>query len=566
MQTYLTVARLDLAVSAQTPATTSEVPLAGVAVIRHDFQAPPVQGLNESLIGSLRKSDIDALRAEPAYGDSARLGPSSVQAARSGAPLIDVPVPATATPPNGTLADRSLTFGESIRPPSLDYPSLAKPDFAGRIVTQREANIYIGAMKDKRMITQRDANIYLEAERWARTIHSLVERARKEGLAESEVQKLESILRNSKDFDSDAQVVASVLARGNPARGLRTFNDLDVYRREHPDRITPDVVRALALGVAQVRDGWTEQGYEGVLSNTSAMRAAEALIRMPPADYQAVSKALDNAGNPPYPDRPEAGTDVQTEKALILKAAAARVERLADFTAWNATGEASPACDEITGFAQAICGKDWRKLVELTTAIDFKDDGKATALTQRWTTSCAQATLQIARAEADPVYALWLHNYATLHSRSDTDAIAKEQHDQLKATGANPIAVNLNLDVAASGTSAWAFMESLNKLLSPLTGRTYAQHSVENSAQARRQAVDYMQHLLKTGTDVPISVDWADGGAHTMLVTDVSGAGADRILVTDPGTGQTGWIRCDDIVNGNTSWFGKAGNLTNSFW
>ena len=405
-------------------------------------------------------------------------------------------------------------------------------------------------------MTQREANIYIDAHMPA----LLADRARRAGLAENEVQKLESILKNSKNPDADAKLVRDLLASENPARALRTFNDLDVYRRQHPDRITPEIVRSLALGVGQARTG-SSQGNEGILGNASAINAAEALVRMPPVDYAGIRDALSRAGGG-VTHPADSGSDAQKEKALILKAVGARMERLGDYTAWNATQDASPACEEVVQFAQAIRGMNAAKLMDLTSAIDLKADGMDSALQQKWQMSCVQTTLQLARAESDPVYALWLHS-DVLHNTSTTGAIADEQKAQLNAAGGQATARG----TSGAGTSNDAWTALSNTGVSPSTGRAYEQRQVEDSAQGRTYAVDYMELLVKTGTDVPIRVDWNGGGSHGLLVTDVRGTGADReFLVTDPWTGKTDWIRRDAIINGNTNFFAGTGKVTSYWW
>lgn len=384
----------------------------------------------------------------------------------------------------------------------------------------------------------------------------LVARAKEAGLGPTQAAQLESILRNSKDFSTDAKLVDDLLKTENPARALKTFTDLDIDRRQHPDRITPDVVRALSMGVGEARTSAT-QGREGILSNMSAVNAANALIHMPQADYDQIRQALNNAGSPP-----SAGADVQTERALILKAVAARNERLCDYTAWNATGQASPAADEVTRFAEAIRGKDASLLIERTTALDLDGDGVNEALQQKFNDSCAQATLQIARAEADPVYAWNLHHSDVLHNTSTMGVIANEQRQQLEAAGgdAQPRGTN------GTGTQVEAVSAGLNGSVSPTTNRTYAERVIADDTTSRTKAVDMMELFVKSGTDIPIGVSWNGGGGHALLVTDVRGSGSNReFLVTDPWNGRTDWVSRQDIINGNTNFFAGTGRLS-TYW
>jgi hypothetical protein len=75
-----------------------------------------------------------------------------------------------------------------------------------------------------------------------------------------------------------------------------------------------------------------------------------------------------------------------------------------------------------------------------------------------------------------------------------------------------------------------------------------------------------IEAFVKSGTDVPIGVEWGDGVGHALLISDVRGAGDKReFLVTDPGTGRTDWVSRQDIINGNTNFFTNNGRLA-SYW
>jgi hypothetical protein len=388
------------------------------------------------------------------------------------------------------------------------------------------------------------------------TTADLVDRARQAGVSEADCQQLKDILLNSKDFPADKKLVNDLLGTENPARALKTFVQLDIDRRQHPDRITPQIVRSLSMGVGEARTS-ASQGREGILTNTSAVYAANALIKMTPADYEAVSTALANAGTPP-----SAGSDAQTERALILKAVAARDERLGDYSQWIRTFQPSAAANEITQFANQIRGQNAGSLIERTSVLDLDGDGTNEALQQRFNDSCVQATLQIAYAEADPIYAWSLHQNDTVHSTSTNGIIAAQQELMLSAAGGDPEARGTK----GIGTQNDPWTASLNASVSPSTNRNYEERVVPNDTSSRTKAVDMMEQFVKAGTDVPIRVAWSGGGAHALLVTDVRGSGNNReFLVTDPWNGQTDWVSRQDIVNGNTNFFAGTGNLSH-YW
>ena len=394
------------------------------------------------------------------------------------------------------------------------------------------------------------------------TTSNLVARAEQAGLSPLETEKLESILQDSTSFEADAQLVEELLTSDNPARALRTFNDLDVYRSQNGDRITPDIVRVLSLGVGQARTG-ASQGREGLLGNETAINAAEALVAMPEPDYAVIRDALDRAG-PNGAPAAAFGANAQTEQALILKAVAARRDTLKDTTAYfSSDGQASPASQEIAQFADQIRGRGLAWLIENTTAMDLDGDSSNEALQQKWNDSCVQATLQIARAEGDPVYALWLHQTDVLHNTATTGTIADEQRTMLIDAGGLPRVRGMS----GSGTTADPWTASMNSAVSPTTGRAYQERAVGNDTASRTNAVNHIELLVKTGTDVPIGVRWNAGGGHALLVTDVRGSGTSReFLVTDPWNGRTDWVSGDAIVNGNTNFLAGTGRLSNYWW
>jgi hypothetical protein len=75
-----------------------------------------------------------------------------------------------------------------------------------------------------------------------------------------------------------------------------------------------------------------------------------------------------------------------------------------------------------------------------------------------------------------------------------------------------------------------------------------------------------MATYLERGVDVPIRVEWSDGGGHFLIVSDVRGSGSYReFLVTDPWNGRTDWIRQSAIVSGSTDFFAGTGRLTHIY-
>src|SRR5262249_19705390 len=158
----------------------------------------------------------------------------------------------------------------------------------------------------------------------------------------------------------------------NGDRAIATYNSLhDLQAKgKNSERLTNDHIHTLTRGVADPRSS-TSKGQEGVLGQDGAEKAAKALIGMPKGDYDAISKSLKNAG------KGKDGTEVfggskQMEKALILKAAGARVDQLTHpgvkdrFALW--TGKNSSAMNDITQFAKDIRGTQRSTMAQNSTA------------------------------------------------------------------------------------------------------------------------------------------------------------------------------------------------------
>lgn len=416
----------------------------------------------------------------------------------------------------------------------------------------------------------------------ARTEADILKSAKQAGLSPDEVNRLQQILDSSPDFKADAALLKEVLNNfgTNADRALRTFMDLDPMRRAHPDRITPDVVSSLVEGVAKSKSPGAEAEWEGVLGENAADRAAQALIAMPQGDYNAIKGMLNQAGHGGDPVLDDPGT----ERALILKAVAARAGQYENPTIDDS--RLRPETLEIGTFANQIRGMDWNELIQRTTVAATGD-----TLQQRYSDSCSAATVQIARAEADPIYALKLHDEA-VEGQDLGGFIGNQQAQLMMQVGGDPVTFQqlAQLDQMSQqggilGATAKAMEDALqkqgsnqellaNQFVSDATGRDYHSYSVDNSASARTAAVDYIAKLASQGVDVPIAVSWeekdalnpfklADNGlGHSLLITDVRGQGAGQtFVVADPGSGTTFEISRADLIGGS-NFNGSAGRLS----
>ena len=416
----------------------------------------------------------------------------------------------------------------------------------------------------------------------ARTEGEILKDAQKAGLSPDEVNRLQQILDSSPNFKADAALLKEVLASwpDNADRAVRTFMDLDQMRKAHPDRITPDVVSSLVEGVAKDKSPGDEAEWEGVLGEASADRAAQALIAMPQGDYDAIKGMLGQAGK----GGDAAYDDPGTERALILKAVAARAGQYEQPTVNDS--QLRPETLEIQAFANEIRGDQWQDLIFRTTTAATGD-----TLEQRYSNSCAPTMAQIARAEADPIYAWKLHN-ENVDSPDLGGYIGNQQAQMMMDVGGNPVTpeqlaqlTQISQMGGIAGATAKAMLDALekqgsdpeplaNQFVSDVTGKDYHTYSVDNSTSARTAAVDYIAKLASEGVDVPIEVNWEErdalhpfgslvdkGVGHALLITDVRGQGADQVfVVADPG-GNTYEVSRNDLIAG-TNFNGAEGRLS----
>jgi len=147
------------------------------------------------------------------------------------------------------------------------------------------------------------------------------------------------------------------------------------------------------------------------------------------------------------------------------------------------------------------------------------------------------------KADTDPVYALQMNTFDTPHS-TRPGVLSVEQAIVLMNNGQPPNGGGINLDPA------------LNSMDEPVTHQKYAPESVDGTPAGRAAAVDKIEGLLKQGIDVPIRVQWASGGGHFQLLSDVQGKAPNRqFLLNDPAAGVSAWVTENDIATSPNSVF-----------
>ncbi len=228
----------------------------------------------------------------------------------------------------------------------------------------------------------------------------------------------------------------------NTSRALETEGDLAKLKMgnlSQMGRLTPQIDEALVRGVAE-RQSSSDRGQMGILGRSQARDAAQTVMKMNAPDYEQLQKLLADAGKG-ADGKVAAGADPQAERALILKAVAARKDALT-----NPDPDVSgKAMKEISDFAKQVRGTERSKLIDETTPLDVNDantsgddpltgidgdtKGDNDGMAQKYDNTCAPTTGQILRAQNDPVYALALNKDGLSSTTTGTQAAKDEAYD-----------------------------------------------------------------------------------------------------------------------------------------
>ncbi len=392
--------------------------------------------------------------------------------------------------------------------------------------------------------------------------------AKKAGLKKEEVQNLEYTLKKMtpKEREQELRFLnGNVLGQPCADRGLRTYNELQQLKAANPSRLSGETVRTLTRGVAEPRTN-VSQGREGIMGQQQAVDAAKTMMRMPQGEFDRLKTTLAQAGQ--KDGKPVPGADPYAERALILKSVAARDEELQSPNATDrylqSVNKPGKSMEEIQKYADEIRGTPREKLIAQSSVLDV--DGKTpSGMLQRYHDSCAPTVSQMARAEADPIYAKKLHEEA-VYSGDPDSSIAKEQKQLLEDHGGKAVPVT-GPSKGSEGLDTAPMEQMLNEHAGPATNHTYKAVEVENGISSpdmkRRMALNKIEENLKSGVDVPIGVKWKNQpGGHIFLMSDVRGKGRDQeFLVSNPKTGESSWVKRSEIEAGNAK-FGPTGNAT----
>jgi hypothetical protein len=177
--------------------------------------------------------------------------------------------------------------------------------------------------------------------------------------------------------------------------------------------VTPIVRRTLAIGVAEAR--FATGPVAGFLGAVQARVAATTFRLLGPEGREQLWNLLTVAGCDAE-RRPVSGADRVLERALVLKALAARRHRIGP---WSKDG--STALYEISSFAEALRGASRRKLAALTTLIP--EPGTAVSASHAKLTPATRAVI-LARGEVDPIFAWREHGSPRIGGGAGGDANA----------------------------------------------------------------------------------------------------------------------------------------------
>lgn len=221
-------------------------------------------------------------------------------------------------------------------------------------------------------------------------------------------------------------------------------------------KLTPEMEEALIRGVATRRTD-TDRGAAGIMGDAQVRDAAATVFKLNAPDTDTLNALMKDAGKG-ADGQPVSGADAQAERALILKAVAARKDRLSDAD----PSVSGAAMDEVAIFAKDVRGLKRDELIRTTTPLDLDDKNTSEAdpknpgvidadadndgLSQKFDNTCAPTTGQMMRAEADPVYARELHQHG-LNDVNTTSPTATDEEWAMRASLAGAAAVT-RADVA----------------------------------------------------------------------------------------------------------------------
>jgi len=265
----------------------------------------------------------------------------------------------------------------------------------------------------------------------------------------------------------------------------------------------------------------------GVIDARMVARVPGAVGALADADYTALRALLSGAGS-------------DTERAFILKALAS-----------------GHTLAEVSTFAGTIKGMTDAWLIQNLNVLQITsgaDTGGGSGIIQQFGNSCGPTSVQVLRAEADPIYALSLNSAGPVGQASPTavtnpasipnTVTAGEQGAILTAhaaakTGSAPV------NRASPGGGAW--VEADMNARKQATGVEYKRRDIDSDLSVD-QALAILTINVGMGIDVPIIVGSKAGDfAHYVVVVRKDG---NRYQIHDVWAGQTVWRTAADFRTG----------------
>lgn len=291
---------------------------------------------------------------------------------------------------------------------------------------------------------------------------------RMEKLGDLKPEQRDVVRNRLKGLSGDALVaemsaIDRAMTGPNADRALAAYSDLSTMVDKDPkakERLTPEVMAMMITGVGDRRTD-SDRGQAGVLGARQTRDAAQGLLNMSQDDYGKALELMSKAGKDEQ-GKPIPGADPHAEQSLILKAIAARrdkaqeeswLEKVGTFFGFES--DAAKARKDLDGFARDIRGTKRDELIRSTTLMDIDDQNTSNidpgniaaggdtktdndGLYQRFNNSCTVAVAQIAKGEADPVYALKVHRDGVNNPNPGSDT-GKEQKEILEKNGGGAV-------------------------------------------------------------------------------------------------------------------------------
>lgn len=240
----------------------------------------------------------------------------------------------------------------------------------------------------------------------------------------------------------EADVLNHLLESPNADRAIAAYDWMVSMAKDGSHaarRLTPEIREELVRGVAD-RSSRSIKGVKGVLGQRHVGDVARALIAMSNDDYDRLTKTLNRAGLDGH-GKPAEGADAHTERALMLKAVAARADRLkaGALDAWakprfmSFKTPAARAIDEVRDFAAKIRGMKREDVILATAALDIAEgtqcENPAFGLGnyQRYGNTCAPTIAQNVLAGRDPIFAMKVR--AEFYMAEEISDIARQQKE-----------------------------------------------------------------------------------------------------------------------------------------